>query len=133
MTRSWAAEWSRSMADCARSGSAIWASSPPGSARSSAPSPHRTTCSMPISPTRTPPPRFATTDGNQGVYPVVFIDAIHVKIRDSQVANRPIYAAIGVTVDGERDILGLWVGTGGEGAKYCKSSPRSRTAVSKTC
>lgn len=52
------------------------------------------------------------------VYPVVFIDAIHVKIRDGQVANRPIYAAIGVTVDGERDILGLWVGTGGEGAKY---------------
>jgi putative transposase len=52
------------------------------------------------------------------VYPVVFIDAIHVKIRDGQVANRPIYTAIGVTVDGERDILGLWAGTGGEGAKY---------------
>jgi transposase-like protein len=29
------------------------------------------------------------------VYPVVFIDAIHVKIRDGQVANRPIYVAIG--------------------------------------
>jgi transposase-like protein len=40
------------------------------------------------------------------------------KIRDGQVANRPVYAAIGVTVDGKRDILGLWVGTGGEGAKY---------------
>ena len=52
------------------------------------------------------------------VYPVVFIDAIVVKIRDGQVANRPVYAAIGVTVDGQRDILGLWVGTGGEGAKY---------------
>jgi putative transposase len=52
------------------------------------------------------------------VYPVVFIDAIHVKIRDGQVANRPIYTAIGVTIDGERDILGLWAGTGGEGAKY---------------
>jgi putative transposase len=52
------------------------------------------------------------------VYPVVFIDAIHVKIRDGQVANRPIYCAVGVTIDGERDILGLWVGTGGEGAKY---------------
>jgi putative transposase len=52
------------------------------------------------------------------VYPVVFIDAIHVKIRDGQVGNRPIYTAIGVTVDGERDILGLWAGTGGEGAKY---------------
>jgi putative transposase len=52
------------------------------------------------------------------VYPVIFIDAVHVKIRDGQVANRPIYVAIGVTVDGERDILGLWVGVGGEGAKY---------------
>jgi putative transposase len=52
------------------------------------------------------------------VYPVVFIDAIVVKIRDGQVTNRPVYAAIGVTVDGKRDILGLWVGSGGEGAKY---------------
>ena len=53
------------------------------------------------------------------VYPVVFIDAINVKIREGQVANRPIYVAIGVTVDGERDILGLWAGDGaGEGAKY---------------
>jgi putative transposase len=52
------------------------------------------------------------------VYPVLFIDAINVKIREGQVANRPIYVAIGVTVDGERDILGLWAGDGGEGAKY---------------
>jgi transposase-like protein len=40
----------------------------------------------------------------------VFIDAIHVKIRDGHVANRPVYTAIGVNLDGERDILGLWVG-----------------------
>jgi transposase-like protein len=52
------------------------------------------------------------------VYPVVFIDAMVVKIRDGQVANRPIYTAIGVTVDGKRDVLGLWAGTGGEGAKF---------------
>jgi len=52
------------------------------------------------------------------VYPVVFIDALVVKIRDGQVTNRPVYTAIGVTVDGERDILGLWVGNGGEGAKF---------------
>ena len=52
------------------------------------------------------------------MYPVLFIDAIHVKIRDGQVANRPVYVAIGVTVDGTRDILGLWAGDGGEGAKY---------------
>ena len=52
------------------------------------------------------------------VYPVVFIDAIHVKIRDGQVTNRPVYVAIGVSVNGERDILGLWAGDGGEGAKF---------------
>ncbi|MHA6793781.1 IS256 family transposase (plasmid) [Pseudonocardia bannensis] len=52
------------------------------------------------------------------VYPVIFIDAIVVKIRDGQVTNRPIYVAIGVTVNGERDILGLWAGDGGEGAKF---------------
>jgi putative transposase len=54
------------------------------------------------------------------VYPVIFIDAIHVKIRDGQVANRPIYVALAVTVDGTRDILGLWAGEhgDGEGAKF---------------
>lgn len=54
------------------------------------------------------------------VYPVVFIDAINVKIRDGNVANRPIYIALAVTVDGTRDVLGLWAGEhgDGEGAKY---------------
>ena len=52
------------------------------------------------------------------VYPVVFIDAIVVKVRDGQVVNRPFYVAIGVTVNGERDILGIWAGDGGEGAKF---------------
>ena len=52
------------------------------------------------------------------VYPVIFIDAINVKIRDGQVANRPVYVALAVTRDGHRDILGLWAGDGGEGAKY---------------
>jgi putative transposase len=41
------------------------------------------------------------------VYPVIFLDAIMVKIRDGQVTNRPIYVAIGVSMDGERGILGL--------------------------
>ena len=55
------------------------------------------------------------------VYAAIFIDAIVVKVRDGQVANRPFYAAIGVTLAGERDILGLWAGTGGEGAKFWMS------------
>ena len=54
------------------------------------------------------------------VYPVIFIDVINVKIRDGNVANRPIYVALAVTADGERDVLGLWAGEhgDGEGAKY---------------
>ncbi len=49
---------------------------------------------------------------------MLFIDAIHVKVRDGQVTYRPFYVVIGVTVDGHRDILGIWAGDGGEGAKY---------------
>jgi putative transposase len=51
---------------------------------------------------------------------VLFIDVINVKIRDGNVASRPIYTVLGVTADGERDILGLWAGEhgDGEGARY---------------
>ena len=52
------------------------------------------------------------------LYPVIFLDAIVVKVRDGQVTNKPFYVAIGVTVHGERDILGIWAGDGGEGAKF---------------
>ena len=53
------------------------------------------------------------------IYPVILIDAIVIKIRDGQVANRPVYVAMGINLDGERDVLGMWVGpTGGEGAKF---------------
>ena len=53
------------------------------------------------------------------VYAAVFIDAIMVKIRDGQVGNRPVYAAIGVDLDGHKDILGMWTGEGaGESAKF---------------
>ena len=55
------------------------------------------------------------------MYAAIFVDAVMVKVRDGQVANRPIYAAIGVTLAGEKDILGLWAGTGGEGAKFWMS------------
>src|SRR4029453_7905693 len=51
----------------------------------------------------------------------IFIGGIVVKVRDGQAANRPVYAAIGVSLDGERDILGMWAGQGGEGAKFWMS------------
>jgi putative transposase len=46
------------------------------------------------------------------VYAAVFVDAIYVKVRDGQVGNPPFYAAIGVDLNGRRDVLGLWAGQG---------------------
>nr|WP_152024751.1 IS256 family transposase [Tessaracoccus flavescens] len=52
------------------------------------------------------------------IYPVIIIDAIILKIREGNVANRPVYVAMGLNLDGIRDVLGIWVGpSGGEGAK----------------
>jgi transposase-like protein len=60
------------------------------------------------------------------LYPVIFVDAIVVKVRDGsptargcpQVRNTPFYVVMGVTVNGERDILGIWAGDGAEGARF---------------
>lgn len=52
------------------------------------------------------------------MYPVVFFDALRVKIReDTVVRNKAVYLALGVLPDGTRDILGLWI-EGTEGAKF---------------
>jgi len=54
-----------------------------------------------------------------GVYPVIFVDALMVKIRDGVVTNRPVYLAIGIDCEGAKQVLGLWVGpTTGESAKF---------------
>jgi putative transposase len=56
------------------------------------------------------------------LWPVVYIDALWVKIRDGAVANRPVYLAVGVDLDGCKHILGLWIGPGeGEGARFWMS------------
>src|SRR3954453_5538035 len=53
------------------------------------------------------------------VFPVVFIDALMVKIRDGVVANRPVYLAVGIDCDGDKQVLGLWIGPStGESAKF---------------
>jgi putative transposase len=53
------------------------------------------------------------------VYPVMYLDAIVVKVRtDGRVTNRPVYVALGVDLDGAKHVLGLWLGKGDEGAKY---------------
>ncbi|MCT2980253.1 IS256 family transposase [Propionibacterium freudenreichii] len=52
------------------------------------------------------------------LYPVIFVDAIVVKVRDGLVRNTPFYVVMAVTTDGERDILGIWAGGGAEGARF---------------
>ena len=52
------------------------------------------------------------------MYPVVFFDALRVKVReDNVVRNKAVYLALGVLADGSRDILGLWI-ENTEGAKF---------------
>jgi putative transposase len=54
----------------------------------------------------------------EAVYPVVFFDALRVKIRDDGVVrNKAVYLALGVRRDGTRDILGIWI-ENTEGAKF---------------
>ncbi|MFB8183369.1 IS256 family transposase [Streptomyces sp. NPDC055966] len=50
------------------------------------------------------------------VWPIIYIDALWVKIRSGSVSSRPVYLAVGVDMDGCKDVLGLWVGDEGEGA-----------------
>src|SRR5258707_1236773 len=52
------------------------------------------------------------------VYPIMYLDAIQFKVRDSgHVKNKAIYLAIGVTLDGLKEVLGLWIAQT-EGAKF---------------
>ncbi len=53
------------------------------------------------------------------VYPILYLDGIVVKVRsDGHVRNRPVYVAMAVDIEGRKHVLGLWLGTGAEGAKF---------------
>lgn len=53
------------------------------------------------------------------VYPILYIDALTIKIRDGMVQNRPAYLAVGVDLEGRKHVLGIWIGDGdGEGSKF---------------
>ena len=52
------------------------------------------------------------------VYPIVYLDAIRVKVRhNGQVINKSVHLAIGVTIDGNKEVLGMWAAEN-EGAKF---------------
>ena len=53
------------------------------------------------------------------VYPILYLDAVVVKVRsDHVVVNRPVYIAMAVDIDGAKHVLGIWLGKGDEGAKF---------------
>jgi len=53
------------------------------------------------------------------VYAMVYLDALHVKLkRDGKIANVAVYNVLGVDLEGKREILGHWIGDGGEGANF---------------
>jgi len=53
------------------------------------------------------------------VYPIVFLDAIHIKLRrEGRVENTAVYLVLGIDLKGKRDVLGQWVGDGAEGANF---------------
>ena len=53
------------------------------------------------------------------VYPILYIDALVVKVRTGgTVTNRAAYLGVGVDVEGHKHVLGVWLGDGGEGAKF---------------
>ena len=51
------------------------------------------------------------------IYPIVYLDCIHVKIREGTVRVKAVYLAIGITMAGEKEVLGLWLAQN-EGAKF---------------
>jgi putative transposase len=52
------------------------------------------------------------------IYPIVYMDAIRVKVRDNgHVMNKAVYLAIGITMEGVKEVLGMWVAEN-EGAKF---------------
>ena len=51
------------------------------------------------------------------VYPIVYLDCIHVKVRDGAVRAKAVYLSIGITLTGEKEVLGLWLSPN-EGAKF---------------
>ena len=55
----------------------------------------------------------------EAVYPIVFLDALHVKLRrEGKIENVAVYVVLAVDTDGNKDVLGNWVGDGGEGANF---------------
>ena len=54
----------------------------------------------------------------ESIYPILYLDCIHVKARDNHtIINKAVYLAIGVNMEGKKELLGIWIGKS-EGAKF---------------
>lgn len=53
------------------------------------------------------------------IYPIIYLDALHLKLRrEGKIVNTACYVVLGVDLDGQREVLGHWLGDGGEGANF---------------
>lgn len=52
-----------------------------------------------------------------GVYPIVYLDCIHTKVREGAVRVKAVYLALGINLAGEKEVLGLWIAQN-EGSKF---------------
>lgn len=53
------------------------------------------------------------------IYAMIYLDAIHIKLKkDGKIQNVAVYNVLGVDLEGQRDVLGHWIGDGGEGANF---------------
>jgi putative transposase len=67
------------------------------------------------------------------VYPIVFLDCLVLKIREGgSVQRRACYLALGVSMDGDRDVLGMWFQETEARSSGCKSSRSSSSGASRT-
>jgi transposase-like protein len=67
----------------------------------------------------------------EAVYPIVYVDCLVVKVRENQrIINRALYLALGVDMEGQKELLGMWLGHH-EGARILvvglHRAPKSRT------
>ena len=54
----------------------------------------------------------------ESIYPILYLDCIHVQSRDNHtIINKAVYLAIGVNIEGKKELLGIWIGKN-EGAKF---------------
>lgn len=55
----------------------------------------------------------------KGIYPIVYLDALHLNLRrEGKIEKVAVYIVLAVDTDGHKDVLGIWVGDGGEGANF---------------